>query len=202
MRRICALSAAVVLVLALQGVSAGRASACPLTSLDQLPTPAQRYGYAALVALVTIVDEHEPVGASSASYDVDVTVLWKGDPLPDTQVSVQDSSCGERRFDVGDQVLIVAEDISSSYDLSTGWGDPSVEEVTALAGDGLTATGDPELFARINEVTEPTHPETPPAEHLLAAIGPARLALLLFAAFCLAVPVGLAIGLRPITRKA
>lgn len=99
-------------------------------------------------------------------------------------------------------MLIVAEDISSSYDLSTGWGDPSVEEVTALAGDGLTATGDPELFARINEVTEPTHPETPPAEHLLAAIGPARLALMLFAAFCLAVPVGLAIGLRPITRKA
>lgn len=158
MRRICALSAAVVLMLALQGVSAGRASACPLTSLDQLPTPAERYGYAALVALVTIVDEHEPVGASSASYDVDVTVLWKGDP--------------------------------------------SIEEVTAVAGDGLTATGDPELFARINEVTEPTHPETPPAEHLLAAIGPARLALLLFAAFCLAVPVGLAIGLRPITRKA
>lgn len=109
------------------------------------------------MALVTIVDEHEPVGASSASYDVDVTVLWKGDP--------------------------------------------SIEEVTAVAGDGLTAAGDPELFARINEVTEPTHPETPPAEHLLAAIGPARLALMLYAAFCLAVPVGLAIGLRPITRK-
>lgn len=202
MRRICALSAAVVLVVALQGLSAGRAAACSLTSPDQLPTPAQRYGYAALVALVTIVNEHEPVGASSASYDVDVTVLWKGDPLPDTQVSVQDSSCGERRFDVGDQVLIVAEDISSSYDLSTGWCDPSIEEVTALAGDGLTAAGDPELFARINGVTEPTHPETPSAEHLLAAIGPSRLALMLFAAFCLAVPVGLAIGLRPITRKA
>ena len=70
------------------------ASACDIQPVDDPPTVAEQFDESATVALVTVVDEHEPVLSHHASYDVDYTEIWKGSPLPGGTIDVVTHHCG------------------------------------------------------------------------------------------------------------
>ena len=126
------------------------ASACDVSPVVDPPPMQERVDKAAIVAVVTVVDQYEPIGAYHASYDVDFTTIWKGDPLPGTRIEVRDTSCGNPRFDVGDKILVFNSTISDSYRAWMGDGMSAVPDIEAAVGPGKTAASDPELFERLN----------------------------------------------------
>ena len=143
------------------------ASACDIQPVDDPPTVAERFDESATVALVTVVDEHEPVlSHHRASYDVDYTEIWKGSPLPGGTVDVVTHYCGGGpRLDVGDRVLILQSDSSTGYRV---W-DANLsllDELRQARGDGATAATDPERFDRLN-----THHPLPVPAALVDPLG-------------------------------
>ncbi|WP_145952851.1 hypothetical protein [Tessaracoccus aquimaris] len=126
------------------------ASACDISPIVDPPPMQERIDEAALVAVVTVVDEYEPIGAHHASYDVDFTTIWKGDPLPGTRIEAKDTSCGNPRFNVGDKILVFNSTISQSYGAWMGDGMSVVPDIEAAVGPGKTAASDPELFEKLN----------------------------------------------------
>lgn len=142
------------------------ASACDIQPIDDPPTVAEQFDESATVALVTVVDEHEPVLSHHASYDVDYTEIWKGSPPPGGTVDVATHYCGGGpRLDVGDRVLILQSDSSTGYQV---W-DANLsllDELRQARGDGATAATEPELFDRLN-----THHPLPVPAALVDPLG-------------------------------
>ncbi|SHJ90931.1 hypothetical protein SAMN02745244_03556 [Tessaracoccus bendigoensis DSM 12906] len=126
------------------------ASACSIEPAPDPPTVQQVVDEAELVAVARVVAEFEPFGAHKATYQVAFTEIWKGQPLPGTSVTVQDSSCGSVRYDVGDEILLVKDSIQDTYRVSMDWGLPTLAEILETAGDPSTPSSDPELFAAVN----------------------------------------------------
>ncbi len=142
------------------------ASACDIQPVDDPPTVAEQFDESATVALVTVVDEHEPVLSHHASYDVDYTEIWKGSPPPGGTVDVATHYCGGGpRLDVGDRVLILQSDSSTGYQV---W-DANLsllDELRQARGDGATAATEPERFDRLN-----THHPLPVPAALVDPLG-------------------------------
>lgn len=126
------------------------ASACTIEPVPDPPTVQQVVDEAELVAVARVVAESEPIGAYKATYHVAFTEIWKGQPLPGTSVTVQDSSCGSIRYDVGDEILLVKDSIQDTYGVSMDWDLPTRAEIFETAGEPSTPSSDPELFAAVN----------------------------------------------------
>lgn len=126
------------------------ASACDIVPIDMAPTLQEQVDAAALVALVTVVAQHEPIASSTYRYDVSFDEIWKGEPLSHSSLVTQDTSCGFPSFDPGDQVLLMASQVRDEYFLLMGGGTDQEKDLRALLGPGETPESSPELFDRIN----------------------------------------------------
>lgn len=129
------------------------AAACDMAPTSYVQTIEEQTRGMELVSLATVVAEHEPFGADRYRYDVDFTEIWKGEPLPNSSVVTQDTSCGFPEFDPGDEVLIMTSNITDEYFVVYGNQADAAAELREAIGPGATAETDPELFERVN-----THP--------------------------------------------
>ncbi|NHB85277.1 hypothetical protein G7085_13270 [Tessaracoccus sp. HDW20] len=75
--------------------------------------------------------------------------MWKGDPVPGLRLKVINSSCGDLRFDIDDEVLIIEKEARANY-LVMGGDLGRLPEVLAAVGEGATPATDPARFARLN----------------------------------------------------
>lgn len=146
MRRLALLTLALVLLGIAHLAAPSVAAACslkPQVSLEEV------VGESGFIALATVTSESEGPTGSGASYGIRYEEVWRGDPLPGSRIIVTDSTCGEPRFDVGDEVMLLRSTPVATFELFTS-GDANLPEVRSLLGSGRTPASDPELFARVN----------------------------------------------------
>lgn len=162
-------------------VAPTRAAACDMapSTVDPKVALQRQLDEATFVAAVTITGGGELLGGNGARYEVRFTQTWKSVPEPHTTVSTIDTSCGTPRFDVGDELVIIAEAPTRDFTVPI-LGGHTPTSVAALLGPGATAATDPILFQRINgNVTQP--PDAPEPRSVSGWLAPTVVGVLVTA---------------------